>query len=125
MPRSLRPLDWAHGNGPTNGIKSNGTTPASGKIRPVHIASDSPKRKAVEMMDSEEEDSRNDVQAPNGIVRTSTPNGKRHRKKARMSNGMAHGRKGEDLLQQRIALPIWTGQCVRFIDPAPSQQCTR
>jgi hypothetical protein len=65
------------------------------------------------MMDSEVEDGQHILRpAPNGISQTSTPNGKRHRKRVRMSNGMAHGQKGGDLLQQRTALPIWTGQHV-------------
>jgi hypothetical protein len=67
-------------------------------------------------MDSEEEDGHIVARSQNSIPRTSTPNGKRHRKRARMSNGVAHGQKGDDLLQQRVALPIWTGLCIRFVE---------
>ena len=66
-------------------------------------------------MDSEEEDDRSIPRLPqNGISRRSSPNGKRYRKRARISNGVMQGQKGEDLLQQRTALPIWTGNCFRF-----------
>lgn len=66
-------------------------------------------------MDDDEDGGHFFSRAQNGISRTSTPNGKRHRKRARMNNGMVHGGKGEDLLQQRTALPIWTGQCVSLL----------
>ena len=99
----------------SNGGPSKGTTHDSGKYNPAHISSSPEKRKAVQMMDSEEEEDEHiPPLAQNGITRTSTPNGKRHRKRARLSNGLVHGQKGEDLLQQRTALPIWTGEYTSF-----------
>ncbi|KAF8486594.1 P-loop containing nucleoside triphosphate hydrolase protein [Gautieria morchelliformis] len=108
-PRSPKtPVKIPKPSNPLDRIKATNHT--SGKFRPAHVPSSPSKRKAVDMMDSEEEDGHTVARSQNGITRTSTPNGKRHRKRARMSTGVAHGQKGEDLLQQRIALPIWTGR---------------
>ncbi|KAF8585715.1 P-loop containing nucleoside triphosphate hydrolase protein [Ramaria rubella] len=93
----------------TNGIQTNGAVGTSGKFRPAHVSTLA-KRKAVELVDSEDEDDRNVTWTQNGISRTSTPNGRKNHKKARVSDRMANGQRDEDLLQQRKALPIWTGR---------------
>jgi hypothetical protein len=104
------PLEWARAKNQiaTNGIQTNGITHTNGKFRPPRVSSPN-KRKAIEMIDSDDEEERKLPPAPNGITRTSTPNGRRHRKKQRMSNGVTHQQKSENLLEQRQALPIWTG----------------
>jgi len=87
------------GNG--NGSKANGI-PSKGVNGIQHNASK--KRKVVMMDSSDDEDIPRQTNGVNGVE-----NGQRNRKKARMSVSPAGGKKGAALLEQRKALPIWTG----------------
>ena len=118
------PQDWARAKRSTtaaNGIQTNGTN-TNGKIKPACVSSPS-KRKAVEMIDSEEDEELKPPQTPSGITRTSTPNGRRYRKKLRISNGVIYKKNSEDLLEQRKALPIWAGKPSSFFVPFRISTC--